>query len=110
MTDDRLIQELRELRYPGQVDVTEAVMAEVRQRPLLVAQPTQRRWYWKKISVAVAACVAVAVGLGVMSLFTQSFDEQQMASDIATVYDYHAGYAESDATYYESYLVDALLN
>jgi len=109
MTDDILLQQLRELKYPGKVDVTEAVMAEVRRRPLLVSKPAKSRWGFKQISVAVAACAVLAVGLRYVSIFAHQYDSAQIADDIATVYDYHAGYAENNSCY-EAYLVDALLN
>lgn len=109
MTDDLLIQQLRELKYPGKVDVTEAVMAEVRRRPLLVSEPAKSKWGIKRISAVVAACAVVAVALNYVTTFTRTYDSTQIADDIATVYDYHAGYAENDS-YYESYLVEALLN
>ncbi len=109
-SDDFLIQQLRELSYPGRVDVTQAVMAEVRKRPLLVAEPALHKGMIRKLSVAVAACAVIAVGLFYfMPSYLRTYDNGQIATEIATVYDYHAGYAEED-TYYEAYLVDALLN
>jgi len=109
MTDDILIQQLRELNYPGKVDVAAAVMAEVRKRPLLVATPAKHKWGFKKISAVVAACAVLAVGFHFVYINTRDYNEMQLADDIATVYDFHADYADGDS-YYEAYLVDALLN
>lgn len=36
MAEDILIQQLREIKYPGTIDITNKVMAEVSKRPLLV--------------------------------------------------------------------------
>lgn len=109
MTDDLFIQQLRELKYPGKVDVTEAVMAEVRRRPLLVSAPAKSKWGFKRISTIAASFALLVVAIYFTNIYTQSYDSAQIADDIATVYDYHAGYAENNSSY-EAYLVDALLN
>jgi hypothetical protein len=109
MTDDLLIQQLRELRYPGRVDVTEAVMADVCKRPLLVSESAKPKWSIKRISAVAASLAILLVSINFVTIFTRSYDSAQLATDIASVYDFHADYA-SNSNYYESYLVDALLN
>ncbi len=109
MTDDMFIQQLRELRYPGKVDVIQAVMAEVKKKPLLVAEPPKPKWGFKRVSAVVAACAVFAVGIRFASMYTRTYDSAQIADDLAAVYDYHANYADNN-TCYEAYLVDALLN
>lgn len=109
MTDDTLMQQLRELKYPGKVDVAEAVMAQVRKKPLLVSAPAKPKWGYRKVVAAVAACVVLAVGVEFVYTLTRSYDSAQIADDIATVYDFHAGYADGHS-YYSAYLADALLN
>ncbi len=109
MNDDTLIQQLRELKYPGKIDVTEAVMVQVRKKPLLVSVPAKPKWNYKRIVVAVAACVVLAVGVELVYTLTRSYDSAQIADDIATVYDFHADYADGNL-YYGACLADALLN
>jgi hypothetical protein len=109
MIDDIFIQQLRELHYDGKVDVTQAVMAEVRKKPLLVSAPDKSRWSLKRISAVVAACVVVAVIFNFIPTYTHQVDTTQLADDIAAIYDFHAGYGDNNS-YYEYYLEEALLN
>ena len=68
MTDDLLIQQLRELRYPGRVDVTEAVMADVRKRPLLVSESAKPKWSIKRISAVAAALAILLVSINFVTI------------------------------------------
>lgn len=98
MTEDSLIQQMRDMRYPGQVDVADAVMAQVASRPLLALQhPQRRRW----IAYAAAACALLAVGISVALRSSQQFDSSSISGCLAEVYDYHTDYGQNaDAGYY----------
>lgn len=91
ITDDELTQMLRSINYPADIDVTAAVMEQVRKRPLL-APAVQRRQRFQRIATAVAACAVIAVALNITLLFTHDYNEDQIGSFIASVYDYHADY------------------
>ena len=90
------MQQLQSLRYPGTIDVTDAVMAKVRTMPLLT--PYQlRRQRFQRVVTAVAACAVFAVALNVTILFTRSYNEAQISDVIASVYNYNADYEDSPA-------------
>lgn len=99
MTDEDILQQLRELNYPDKIDVVDAVMAQVRNKPLLVPQPKHvsfQRW-----AIAVAACFVLAVTVNVSILFLRDFNEPQLSKDIAMVYNYTDAYnsISSDDSY-----------
>ncbi|MCQ2294155.1 MAG: hypothetical protein MJZ67_00745 [Bacteroidales bacterium] len=98
MTDDKLIQELKEMHYQGKVDVVDAVMQQVGNKPLLV--PATHRITLGKVSIAAAACALIALSINVVALFTRDFNEVQIGSDIAAVYNFHAGYGEETGSSY----------
>ena len=91
MTETDILQQLRNMRYPATIDVVAPVMQQVRNKPLLTPQhnTTQRL---KRLSTAVAACLILAIGTNVTLLFTCNYDEGQISSMIAEVYNYHADY------------------
>ena len=91
ITDDELMQLMRSMQYTEDIDVTAAVMEQVRKRPFLAPQ-TQRRQRFQRFSTAVAACAVLAVALNVTILFTRNYNEAQIGDVIASVYNYHADY------------------
>lgn len=95
--DDILIQQLREINYPGQVDVTDRVMQQIAQRPLLVPAPAHR---WKRISIVAAACAALFVAVNFALIYTRDYNVSQIGSCLAEVYDYHADYGSGETDYY----------
>ena len=99
MTDEDILQQLRELNYPDKIDVVDAVMAQVRNKPLLVPQP--KRVSFQRWAVAVAACFVLAVTVNVSILFLRDFNEPQLSKDIAMVYNYTDAYnsISSDDSY-----------
>lgn len=110
MTENLFIQQLKELHYPGHIDVANAVMAEVRKKPLLVAPPAKSKWGVRRITAVVAACAVIAVAFNfTLTFLHQTTNPAQLADDIAAIYNYHASYGDN-STYYEAYLVDVLLN
>lgn len=109
MTDDLLKQRIAAIQCPGKVDVVSAVMDEVRRRPLLAAVPSLSLRKVKWVAAAVAACVVVPILMNIVSTFGRQYNTGIMADDIASVYDYHAGYGDN-GSYYEAYLVDVLLD
>ena len=97
---------LRSINYPADIDVTAAVMEQVRKRPLL-APAVQRRQRFQRIATAVAACAVLAVAFNVTMLYTRNYNEAQIGSLIASVYDYHADY-ETNSQLIESAAFDYL--
>lgn len=91
MTETDILQQLRDMRYPGTIDVVAPVMQQVRNKPLLTPQFNKLQRI-KRFSTAVAACLILAVGINVTLLFTRNYDEAQISNMIAEVYNYHADY------------------
>lgn len=100
MTEDTLIQQMRAMNYPGKVDVVDAVMAQVADRPLL-APAYARAQRWRRAAIAAAACALLAVGVNMVLLQTRQFDSGAIGGCLAEVYDYRADYG-----YYENAVVD----
>lgn len=90
MTETDIEQLLREMRYPATVDVVAPVMEQIRNKPLLTAQPT--RFRIKRVATIVAACFLLAVGINLILLYTQDYDETQISNMLVDVYNYHANY------------------
>ena len=90
---DEQLEELAQLRSPQRVDVTDRVMAQVMQHPYLQPQHTSRQEHgygqlFRRIGIiAVAASLALVV-LNVTSVYTHSYDEEDMGSMIAQFNDY----------------------
>ncbi len=110
--DDDLLQQLRALHYPNDIDVVDAVMYKVRKTPLLVSDYRQTtanpyKNTFRRIAVAVAACAVIAVAINVVNLYTRSYNEAQISDVIASVYNYQADYGSS-SLYHES-IVDEYL-
>lgn len=106
MTDDYLLQQMRDMRYPAQVDVVDGVMSQVASRPIMVRRPVPR---WRSIAIAAAACALLAVGVNMVLLQTRQFDTRSISGCLTEVYDYHLDEgASSDAGY--SIGVESLFN
>ena len=81
MTIEKQLQELAQQTCPKQVDVVDAVMAEVRQRPYL--QPASHAPYaWLRRPATWAAIV-------IINISSPTCDEQQLSTMIARVSDYN---------------------
>lgn len=106
ITDDEALQTIRAMHYPDDIDVTDSVMAQVRKTPLLIPQ-RQRRQRFQRIATVVAACAVLAVAFNVTMLYTRNYNEAQIGSLIASVYDYHADY-ETNSQLIESAAFDYL--
>lgn len=91
MTDDTLIQQLREMHYPGKVDVVDSVMEQVAKRPLLAPVPS-RSHRWIRAVLTAAACALLAVGVNMVLLQNRQFDSKSIGTCLAEVYDYHSDY------------------
>ena len=92
---------LRELasvgEYPRQVNVVEAVMAEVGKHPYL--RPVRQVQPWQRIvSTTVAAAIAALI-VNVLVIRTQTYDEAGIGTMIAQVqnYDYYGSTIEDGA-------------
>lgn len=89
MNIDEQLQELKNLRYPQEVDVVDSVMAEVRTlKP--VARPMVRPVVWRSVALTAVAAVAALVVMNVS--FRPSYNEEQIGTTMAYVsdYDYYA--------------------
>lgn len=100
MAEDILIQQLREIKYPGTIDITNKVMAEVSKRPLLVPA---KRFNIVRFATAAAACILLAVAINFTLIFTRNYDTHQIGNALAEVYDFHADYGSVDDEYEEAY-------
>lgn len=86
MTIEQRLDELRKLEYPKQVDIVDAVMNEVSQRPYL--QPKHKKAFWQRIS-AIAAVAAIAIVIINIAIFPpHNYDDEQLGTMIAQVNDY----------------------
>ena len=95
MNIDEQLQELSRQTCPKQVDVVDAVMAQVRQHPYLMpvvetrqaASPRKtNKVLWRRIALTAAAAVAALVVLNVS--LRPSYDEAQIGDMLACVTDY----------------------
>lgn len=84
MNIDEQLQQLAQQTCPRQVDVVDAVMAQVRQKPYLM--PNHRKVVWRRVATTAVAAVAALVLLNVA--FRPSYNEQQIGSMMAYVSDY----------------------
>ena len=85
MNIDEQLQELKNLRYPKEVDVVDSVMAEVRTlKP--AAKPMIRPVVWRSAALTAVAAVAALVVMNIS--FRPSYDEEQIGNMLAYVSDY----------------------
>lgn len=84
MNIDEQLQQLAQQTCPRQVDVVDAVMAQVRQRPYLI--PSHRKAVWRRIATTAVAAAAALVILNVA--LRPSYNEQQIGSMMTQVIDY----------------------
>lgn len=94
MNIEEQLQLLSRQRCPKQVDVVDAVMAQVRQKPYL--QPVHRTAVWRTVALSAVAAVVAVVVFNVASF--RSYDEEGIGTMIASVSDYsYYGSIESAA-------------
>lgn len=86
MNIDQQLEELSNLHYPAQVDVTEAVLAQIAGQPRL--QPVRCMTLRRNVSMAAAAVVLVLVGVSVYLSHTRTYDLDGLGSMITQVNDY----------------------
>ena len=91
MTENDILQQLRDMRYPHDIDVADAVMARLSKSPILAPAKTKTVCF-QRVAAAVAACAVLAVSVNVALLFFHDYNEQSIGSMISEVYDYHADY------------------
>lgn len=106
MTEDIYLQQLRDMRYPGDIDVVDAVMEQVRNKPLLVPQPS-KTIRLRRIVASVAACAAIVLAINLTHLYTRDYNEAQIGDMMAEVYGFYDDYG-STADYYEMGAVELL--
>ena len=101
MNIDEQLQALSRQTCPKQVDVVDAVMAQVRQHPYMMphvetrqaasprpaASPSHRKVLWRRVALSAAAAVAALVVLNI-SLRPSSYNEAQISDMMAYVSDY----------------------
>lgn len=106
MTDNLLIKELCEIKYPGKVDVTDAVMEQVCRNPVLA--PVRRRSPWRQLSVAAVACLAIAFGVQFLLIYAHDYNVNQIGNALAEVYSFHADYGNDVESEYTLGFIEAL--
>lgn len=97
--DDLLLRQLRQMQYPGTVDVVDSVMSRVR-----FLQPRQSAWHrWGRYVAGAAACILLLVSVNVFTFFMKDYNDPQIGSMLASVYSYDSyefqsieGYADMD--------------
>ena len=86
MNIDQRLEQLAQLQYPTQIDVTDRVMQHVMQHPYM--QPVHRTSVWRRVGIAGVAAVAVLLIVNVASLYTRNYDINGLGNTIAEVNDY----------------------
>ena len=87
MTIEKQLQELAQQTCPKQVDVVDAVMAEVRQRPYL--QPASHAPYACRPATWALTAAAAVAAIVIINISSPTCDEQQLSTMIARVSDYN---------------------
>lgn len=104
---DNLTDQLRELRYPDEIDVVDAVMAQVRRKPYMM--PSRRRPRVRLVA-AVAAVLIALVGVHTVYWATDTYREAQISDMMEDIYNYHADYGTTGSQeYVELAAVDEFL-
>ncbi len=95
MNIDEQLQELSRQTCPKQVDVVDAVMAQVRQHPYMITQPlghsanqptSRRKVLWRRIALSAAAAVAALVVFNIT--LRPTYNDDQIGDMLAYVSDY----------------------
>ena len=82
--DELIMQPLRDMQYPREVDVSDHVMAIVRQMPT-----PRRQTAWLRWGRYAAAAAALVIGISVVATIFQNrnYNEPQICDMMASVYD-----------------------
>lgn len=97
MTENDILQQLRDMRYPRDIDVTDAVMDRVA-KTRVISPAKNKTVTLPRIVAACAACALLVVSVNVARLFFRDYNEQSIGCMIAEVYDYHADYDNLSAS------------
>lgn len=94
MNIDEQLKELSRQTCPRQVDVVDAVMAQVRQHPYLMPARKTKAVLWRRIALTAVAAVAALVVLNIS--LRPSYNEEQIGDMLAYVsdYDYYSSVEE----------------
>lgn len=103
MNTEQLLKELSQQTCPREVDVVDAVMAQVRQRPYLM--PKRNTTLVRRIALSVAAVAAVAI-IAVPALMPRSVNDAQLDDMFAYVQDYDYFYHVESAANPIEYLYE----
>ena len=103
MNTEQLLKELSQQTCPREVDVVDAVMAQVRQRPYLM--PRRNTTLVRRIALSVAAIAAVAI-IAVPALMPRSVNDAQLDDMFAYVQDYDYFYHVESAANPIEYLYE----
>lgn len=84
LSEEVLVEQLKQLNYPHQVDVVDNVMEQVSRRPLLSSK--QRRLNVWHIAIGVAACFAACFVVNMTLMLMKTYDEPSISNMLAEVY------------------------
>lgn len=97
MNVEEALQQMREMHYENPIDVTDRVMEQVSRTPLLVpSAPTVKRRIFRYVG-AVAASVLVLLAVNFAWVNFRHYDDNQINTLFAEVYDYNLGFDPSSS-------------
>ena len=101
MTDQDLDNILRKHCYPFKIDITDAVMRQVSNKPILApsSKPSPQR-IRTRIAAAIATCL-VASAFAAQYNYQEHEADEKVAYLLTNVYDYHDNYANSSSVFIE---------
>lgn len=98
-------QSVRSMEYPLKVDVVDAVMKQI-EDPKSIRPKVHLFTPWKAIA-GIAACAAICLIVNLTILYSRSYNDSQLGTMMAEVYDNNHIYEEEDTTLYAS---DEIMN
>ena len=82
--DDKLSAQIRQIQYPGKIDLVSSVMESL---PNDRVRPNWWKMHERLIITAAAASVALLLSVNVIFALTKSYNEPQICDMMAEVYD-----------------------
>ena len=98
-------QSIKAIKYPYKVDVVDAVMSQLKD-PVITHPKVHQFTPWKAIA-SIAACATICLIANLTILYTRSYNDTQLSTMMAEVYDYNHIYEDNETTLYAS---DEIMN